>query len=75
MFENEYFARGTHEIANAIANSKAHTIVGGGDTVAAINKYKLAHKISFASTGGGATMEFLQKGSLPCIDVIQERVK
>lgn len=75
MFENEYFARGTHEIANAIANSKAHTIVGGGDTVAAINKYKLAHKISFISTGGGATMEFLEKGSLPCIDVIQERVK
>jgi phosphoglycerate kinase len=73
MFENSYFASGTHEIAIAIASSKAYSIVGGGDTVSAVNKYKLAEKMSFISTGGGATMEFMEKGSLPCIDVIQEK--
>ena len=73
MFENSYFASGTHEIAIAIASSKAYSIVGGGDTVSAVNKYKLAEKMSFISTGGGATMEFMENGSLPCIDVIQEK--
>lgn len=76
MFENPYFASGTHEIAIAIANAKnAYTIVGGGDTVSAVNQFELADKMNFISTGGGATMEFMEKGSLPCIDIIQERVK
>ncbi len=74
MFENPYFEAGTHEIANAIAVSRAYSVVGGGDTVSALNKFKLSQKVNFISTGGGATMEFLEKGSLPCIDVIQESV-
>lgn len=75
MFENEYFAHGTNEIAHAIASSKAYSIVGGGDTVSAVNRLKLGKKMNFISTGGGATMEFLEKGSLPCIDVIQEKAR
>ena len=75
LFENAYFSTGTHEIALAIAGSKAYSVVGGGDTVSAVNQYHLAKHINFISTGGGATMEFLEKGSLPCIDVIQEKVK
>lgn len=75
MFENQYFMTGTQEIALAIAHSKAYSIVGGGDTVSAVNKLGLAKKISFISTGGGASMEFLEKGTLPCIEVIQEKVR
>lgn len=75
MFENSYFAEGTREIGIAIGDSKAYTIVGGGDTVSAINRYKLAGKMNFVSTGGGASMEFLEKGTLPCIDVIQEKIR
>ena len=74
MYEKPAFANGTREIANAIAESSAYTIVGGGDTVSALNQYKLKKKVNFVSTGGGATMEFLEKGNLPCLDVIQERV-
>jgi len=74
MFENRSFRNGTAQIANAIASSKAYSIVGGGDTVSAVNSLNLANKMSFISTGGGATMEFLEKGTLPCIDIIQEKV-
>lgn len=73
-FEEERFAYGTYFIAQAVAKCHGYTVVGGGDTVSAINKFKLAKKISFISTGGGATMEFLEQGSLPCIDVIQEKI-
>lgn len=74
MFENPVFEEGTRQIATAIAQSKAYTIVGGGDTVNALNKFNLQDQVEFVSTGGGATMEFLEKGSLPCIDVIQEKI-
>ena len=73
MFENTFFAEGTREIGIAIAESKAYKIVGGGDTVSAVNLFELAKKMDFISTGGGATMEFLENGTLPCIEIIQER--
>lgn len=74
MFERSIFANGTNAIAEAVAKSKAYSVVGGGDTVSALNKLGLAKSVNFISTGGGATMEFLEQGSLPCIDVIQEKL-
>lgn len=74
MFEKSEFSAGTNAIALAIANSKAYSVVGGGDTVSALNKVGCGKRINFISTGGGATMEFLDKGSLPCIDVIQDKI-
>ncbi len=75
MFENSFFRTGTHAIAEAIAQSKAHTSVGGGDTVATVNLFNLGKKINYISTGGGATLKFLEEGSLPAVEVIQERMR
>ena len=74
MFEDIRFAVGTYEVGVAIGASKAYSIVGGGDTIAAINEFNLAQGINFISTGGGATMEFIEQGTLPCIEVIQEKI-
>ena len=74
LFEKKEFSQGTQAIANAIASSKGYSIVGGGDTVSALNHSQVANKINFISTGGGASLEFLEKGSLPALEVIQERV-
>ena len=73
-FEEERFSQGTQGVAVSIAQSKAISIVGGGDTVSAINKMGIEKYFTFVSTGGGATMEYIQQGSLPCIDVIQEKI-
>ena len=59
---DERFANGTKEVAKCLAHSKAFTIVGGGDTIAEIEKYNLQDKISFVSTGGGASLKYIQKG-------------
>ena len=75
LFENSTFANGTLSVAKAIANSKAYTIVGGGDTVNAVNDFKLGNKIDYISTGGGATLKFLEKGTLPALEVIQEKIQ
>lgn len=72
-FEDIEFAKGTISVAKAIASCKGYTVVGGGDTASAVNRLDLAHKIDYISTGGGATLEFIEKGSLPCVDVLQER--
>lgn len=75
VFEMVKFANGTFEIARAIASATekgAFSMIGGGDSVSAINKSGLADKVSFISTGGGAMLEFLENGSLPCIDIIFE---
>lgn len=72
-FEEEIFSQGTEGVARAVASCWGYSVVGGGDTVSALNNIGLAHKINFISTGGGATLEFIQKGSLPCVDVLQER--
>lgn len=64
------FTDGTEALARAIAGSKAHTIVGGGDTVAAIERVNVGHRFSFISTGGGAMLDFLAKGTLPGLSVL-----
>lgn len=64
------FTEGTEALARVIAASKAHSIVGGGDTVAAIGKLKLDDRFSFISTGGGAMLDFLAKGTLPGLDAL-----
>ena len=73
VFENDAFARGTETIARAIADSKGYSIAGGGDTVAAINKFGIAERIGYISTAGGAFLEFLEGKSLPAVAVLEER--
>lgn len=70
VFEMPQFSEGTHAIASTLANLSAITIVGGGDSVAAINELGLSEKFSHISTGGGAALEFIEQGHLPGIDAI-----
>jgi phosphoglycerate kinase len=73
VFENDAFAKGTETIARAIATSKAFTIAGGGDTVAAINKFGIAKDIDYISTAGGAFLEFLEGKTLPAVAALEAR--
>ena len=73
VFEIEQFAKGTETIARAIANSKAYSIAGGGDTVAAINKFGIADRIGYISTAGGAFLEFLEGKTLPAVAALEAR--
>jgi phosphoglycerate kinase len=73
VFEYDQFAAGTRTIAEAIANSKAFSIAGGGDTLAAIAKFGIADRISYISTGGGAFLEFLEGRKLPAVAVLEQR--
>jgi phosphoglycerate kinase len=73
VFEFEQFAGGTRTLADAIAESKAFSIAGGGDTIAAINKFGIADKISYISTAGGAFLEFLEGKKLPAIEILEAR--
>lgn len=73
VFEYDQFAGGTKVIAEAIANSRAFSIAGGGDTLAAIAKYGIADKVSYISTGGGAFLEFLEGKKLPAVDILEQR--
>jgi phosphoglycerate kinase len=73
VFEFDAFAKGTETIARAIANSKAFSIAGGGDTVAAINKFGIADRIGYISTAGGAFLEFLEGKTLPAVAALEER--
>jgi phosphoglycerate kinase len=75
VFEYDQFAGGTKAIAEAIANSKAFSIAGGGDTLAAIAKYGIADKVSYISTGGGAFLEFLEGKKLPAVDILEQRAQ
>ncbi len=71
LFEDKNFSLGTFEMANSLAKSSAFTLVGGGDSVAAINEAGLAQKISHVSTGGGASLEFIENGTLPGIQALK----
>ncbi len=73
VFEFEAFSRGTEVLARAIAASKAFSIAGGGDTLAAIDKYGLAADIGYISTGGGAFLEFLEGKTLPAVAALEAR--
>lgn len=75
VFEFPNFRAGTEAIANAIANSKAFSLAGGGDTLAAIDTFGIADKISYISTGGGAFLEFLEGKKLPAVEILEQRAK
>jgi phosphoglycerate kinase len=73
VFEFDQFGNGTRVLAEAIADSKAFSIAGGGDTLAAIAKYGIADRVGYISTGGGAFLEFLEGRKLPALDVLEQR--
>jgi phosphoglycerate kinase len=75
VFELEPFAHGTEHLARAIARSKAFSLAGGGDTLAAIAKYGITDQISYISTGGGAFLEFLEGKKLPAVAILEERAR
>jgi phosphoglycerate kinase len=75
VFEFDQFGEGTKKIAAAIAATKAFTLAGGGDTIAAIQKYDIYDKVSYISTAGGAFLEFLEGKILPAVDILQQRAK
>ncbi len=75
VFEFDQFGEGTKTIANAIANTKAFTLAGGGDTIAAIQKYDIYDQVSYISTAGGAFLEFLEGKKLPAVDILEQRAQ
>ncbi len=75
VFEFDQFAEGTKTLGEAIAESDAFSIAGGGDTLAAVDKYGLADRISYISTGGGAFLEFLEGKKLPAVEMLEQRAK
>jgi len=75
VFEFDQFGQGTEILARAIAESPAFSIAGGGDTLAAVDKYGIADDISYISTGGGAFLEFLEGKKLPAVEMLEQRAK
>ena len=75
VFEFDAFAAGTRALAEAIAESSAFSIAGGGDTIAAINKFGIADTISYISTAGGAFLEFLEGKTLPAVAMLEQRTR
>lgn len=73
VFEFEAFSNGTEVLAKAIANSQAFSIAGGGDTLAAVDKFGLEENISYISTGGGAFLEYLEGKKLPAVEILEQR--
>ena len=75
VFEFDQFGDGTKALSLAIADSSAFSIAGGGDTLAAVDKYGVSEKVSYISTGGGAFLEFLEGKKLPAVEMLEERGK
>ncbi|MCE7917094.1 MAG: phosphoglycerate kinase, partial [Nitrosomonas sp. PRO5] len=75
VFEFDQFGEGTRAIAKAIAETDAFTLAGGGDTIAAIQKYDIYDKVSYISTAGGAFLEFLEGKKLPAVEILELRAK
>ena len=73
VFEFDQFGEGTRVIAQAIADSEAFSIAGGGDTLAALDKYEIADKVSYISTGGGAFLEYVEGKTLPAVAMLEQR--
>jgi len=73
VFEFDQFGEGTRVLAEAIADSTAFSVAGGGDTLAAIDKYGVADRISYISTGGGAFLEFVEGKTLPAVAILEDR--
>ena len=73
VFEFDAFGHGTEAVARAIAESMAFSIAGGGDTLAAVDKYDVSTGISYISTGGGAFLEFLEGRKLPAVEILESR--
>jgi phosphoglycerate kinase len=73
VFEFDQFGEGTRILGEAIASSDAFSIAGGGDTLAAVDKYNIADRISYISTGGGAFLEFLEGKVLPAVAMLERR--
>ncbi|OIR10388.1 phosphoglycerate kinase [mine drainage metagenome] len=75
VFEFDQFGEGTKTIAKAIAETNAFTLAGGGDTIAAIQKYDIYDKVSYISTAGGAFLEFLEGKTLPAVEILEQRAR
>ncbi|VAW58830.1 Phosphoglycerate kinase [hydrothermal vent metagenome] len=75
VFEFDQFGEGTKAVSMAIAESSAFSIAGGGDTLAAVDKYNISDRVSYISTGGGAFLEFLEGKELPAVAILEERAK
>lgn len=75
VFEFDNFGAGTETLAEAIAASEAFSVAGGGDTLAAIDKYGVAERISYISTGGGAFLEFVEGKKLPAVEILEKRAE
>jgi phosphoglycerate kinase len=73
VFEFDQFAGGTEAVARAIADSAAFSLAGGGDTLAAIDKFGIADKVSYISTGGGAFLEYVEGKTLPAVAMLEQR--
>ena len=73
VFEFDAFSKGTEVMAKAIADSDAFSIAGGGDTIAAVDKFGIEEKISYISTGGGAFLEYLEGKVLPAVEILEQR--